>query len=63
MSIKDQGHYLTLAKGHSDFKIKPCFFLGIIAVKLCMAIEQNQTGNGRYGCDVTIYLYISLVCS
>ena len=22
MSIKSQGHYLTLAKGHSDFKIK-----------------------------------------
>ena len=22
---------------------------------LCMAIERNQTGNGRYGCDVTIY--------
>ena len=25
MSIKGQGHYLTLAKGHSDFKIKTCF--------------------------------------
>ena len=25
MSIKGQGHYLTLVKGHSDFKIKPCF--------------------------------------
>ena len=22
-----QGHYLTLAKGHSDFKIKSCFSL------------------------------------
>ena len=25
MSIKGQGHYLFLAKGHSDFKIKTCF--------------------------------------
>ena len=25
MSIKGQGHYLTLAIGHSDFKIKSCF--------------------------------------
>ena len=25
MSIKGQGHSLTLAKGHSDFKIKPFF--------------------------------------
>ena len=24
MSIKGQGHSMTLAKGHSDFKIKPC---------------------------------------
>ena len=26
MSIRGQGHYLTLAKGHSDFKIKTWFF-------------------------------------
>ena len=25
MCIKDQGHSLTLAKGHSDIKIKTCF--------------------------------------
>ena len=25
MSIKGQGHYLTLAEGLTDFKIKPCF--------------------------------------
>ena len=25
MSIKGQGHSLTLIKGHSDFKVKPCF--------------------------------------
>ena len=31
MSIKCQGHYLTLAKGHSDFKIKT-FFLGNLLV-------------------------------
>ena len=23
--FESQGHYLTLAKGHSDFKIKTCF--------------------------------------
>ena len=26
MSIKGQGHYLTLAKGHSEVKIKTCLF-------------------------------------
>ena len=26
MSIKGQGHSLTLVKGHSDFKVKTCFF-------------------------------------
>ena len=25
MSIKGKGHSLTLANGHSDFKIKTCF--------------------------------------
>ena len=25
MSIKGQGHYLTLAKGHADSKIRTCF--------------------------------------
>ena len=25
MSIKGQGHSLTLIKGHSDFKVKTCF--------------------------------------
>ena len=29
---------------------------------LCMAIEQNQTGNGCYGCDVTMYIYIYASC-
>ena len=28
---------------------------------LCMAIERNQTGNGRYGCDVTMYIHICLL--
>ena len=27
MSFKGEGHYLTLSKGHSDSKIKTCFFL------------------------------------
>ena len=31
-----QGHYLTLAKGHSDFKIKTCF-----SQKLLSHLEQN----------------------
>ena len=26
MSTTGQGHYLTLAKRHSDFKIKSCFW-------------------------------------
>ena len=25
MSVKGQGHSLTLVKGHSDFKVKTCF--------------------------------------
>ena len=28
---------------------------------LCMAIERNQTGNGRYECDVTMYIDICLL--
>ena len=32
MSIKGQGHSLTLVKGHSDFNVKPCF-------------SQKQMGN------------------
>ena len=28
---------------------------------LCMAIERNQTGNGRYGCDVTMYIHKCLL--
>ena len=31
-----QGHYLTLAKGHSDFKIKSCF-----SQKLLSHLEPN----------------------
>ena len=27
VSIKGQGHSLTLVKGHSDFKVKTCFSL------------------------------------
>ena len=27
-----QGHYLTLAKGHLDFKIKSCFFFSTYQV-------------------------------
>ena len=36
MSIKGQGHYLTLAKGHSDFKSKTCF-----SQKLLSLLEPN----------------------
>ena len=39
MSIKGQGHYLTLAKGHSDFKIKSCF-----SQKLLSYLEPNSIG-------------------
>ena len=35
-SIKGQGHYLTLAKGHSDFKIKSSF-----SQKLLSHLESN----------------------
>ena len=28
MSIKGQGHSLTLIEGHSDFKVKTCSFVG-----------------------------------
>ena len=36
MSIKGQGHYLTLTIGHSDFKIKACF-----SRKLISHLEPN----------------------
>ena len=36
MSIKGQGHYLTLGIGHSDFKIKSCF-----SQKLLSHLEPN----------------------
>ena len=26
MSVKGQGHFLTLVEGHSDYKVKTCFF-------------------------------------
>ena len=40
MSIKGQGHYLTLAKGHSDFKIKTWF-----CRKLLSHLERNFIRN------------------
>ena len=39
MSIKGQGHSLTLVKGHSDFKVKTCFFsktVGQFGIKVHM---------------------------
>ena len=36
MSIEGQGHYLTLAKGHSDFEIITCF-----SQKLLSLLEPN----------------------
>ena len=34
---QSQGHYLTLAKGHSDFKVKTCF-----SRKLLSHLEPNE---------------------
>ena len=36
---QSQGHYLTLVKGHSDFKIKSCF-----SRKLLSHLEPNFIG-------------------
>ena len=36
MSVKGQGHYLTMAKADSDFKIKTCF-----SWKLSNHLEPN----------------------
>ena len=43
MSIKCQSHYLTLAKGHSDFKIKICFFSEIVEL---FGTEFHMKDNG-----------------
>ena len=60
MSVKGQGHSLTLAKGHLDFKIKTCccFFLFFFFLFVCLFFFcQKQLGHfmkpyGRMGIKI-----------
>ena len=48
VSIKDQGHYLTLVKGHSDFKVKTCFLKNSWAIfdqNLLESLRENRNEN------------------
>ena len=48
MSIKGQGHSLTLVKGHSDFKVKTCFSqkqLGDLEPKFIWKLEGEYVKN------------------
>ena len=45
MSVKSQGHSLTLVKGYSDFKVKTCFSqkqLGDLQTKAHMKAEGRM---------------------
>ena len=48
MSIKGQGHSLTLVKGHSDFKVKTCFSqkqLGDLEPSSYESLRENGNEN------------------
>ena len=66
MSIKGQGHSLTLVKGHSDFKVKTCFssktvgqFGTKVHMKACGGIEMkiyiNELGHMTNMAAMPIY--------
>ena len=66
MSIKSQGHSLTLVKGNSEFKVKTCFSqkqLGDLEPKLIMEaygrmrmkIYTNELGHMRNMAAMPIY--------
>ena len=49
MSIKGQGHSLTLVKGHSDFKVKTCFLQKQFGVWNQSSYESlRENGNEIY---------------
>ena len=48
MSIKGQGHSLTLVKGHSDYKVKTCFSqkqLGDLEPNSYESLRENRNEN------------------
>ena len=48
MSIKGQGHSLTVIEGHSDFNVKTCFLknsLTIINQSACESLRENRNEN------------------
>ena len=60
MSIKCQGHSLTLVKGHSDFKVKTCFSqkqLGDLEPKFIWKLEKitNELGHMTNMAAMPIY--------
>ena len=44
-SIKGEGHSLTLVKGHSDFKVKTCFFAETVGQFGTKAQSLRENGN------------------
>ena len=57
MSVKGQGHSLTLVKGHSDFKVKTCFSqkqLGGLG-RMGMKIYTNELGHMTNMATMPIY--------
>ena len=66
MSIKGQGHSLTLVKGHSDFKVKTLFFTETVGrfgtkahmkakVGIGMKIYTNELGHMTNMATLPIY--------
>ena len=49
MSIKGQVHSLTLDKGHSDFKVKTCFFAEIVER---FGTKAHMKAYGRMGMKI-----------
>ena len=49
MSIKGHGHSLTLVKGHSDLKVKTCFFTETVGQ---CGTKANMKAYGRMGMKI-----------
>ena len=70
MSIKDQGHSLTLVRGHSDFKVK-CLTFGLYThvsdsgpIGPLVSIVLTSKGDELYKLLVAlIQILLILVCS
>ena len=50
MSTKSQGHYLTLAKSHSDFKIRTCFSQNLLSFFNQISYDSLQVNGNETLC-------------